>query len=131
MCDGAYVGEEAELLSHGEQSLFRAHFCRWVVVEFGVSDRSEEYGVSFFADFECLFGEGVAHLVDGVCSAESFGVCDFVSKFLCDGREDGNALFHDFGSDAVAGENSNFQFNSFMFVMFLRFSLRFDTAVCY
>ena len=116
--DGAYVGKESQLLAHGEQSLFGTHLGVGVVVELRVADGCEKHGVALHAETEGFFGEGVADLVDGVGSADCILVGQFVTELFTYGLGYGKSLFHDFRSDAVAGQNCQFKFHSVYFLFF-------------
>ena len=105
----AYVGEQSQLLPHGQQPLFRTHLGRRVVVELGVSDSREQHGIRLLADLESLFRERVAHLVDGIRSAKSIFVTHFMSEFPANGSHDIDSLHGYFRSDTIARQYSNFK----------------------
>jgi hypothetical protein len=47
--------------------------------------------------------------------ADSWSIRELMSEFLSDSVQDRNALFHDFRSDAITGQNSDFQIHSLNF----------------
>ena len=113
--DRTDVGKQAELLAHGEQTLFGAHLGRGIVVKLRVTYGCKEHSIGLFAHLECLLGEGVAHLVDGMGTAEGFLVFHFMSELLGYGTHHCHALFHNLGADTIARENCNFQFHILFF----------------
>ena len=108
---GTDVGIEPELLAHGKQALFGADLGRRVVVELRVAHAGKEHGISLLARLVGLFGEGVTHLVDGMCTAEGFLVADFVSELLGYCAEHSHALLHNLGADAITGQYCDFEFH--------------------
>lgn len=62
---GAYVGIQPELFAHGEQSLFRTHFCGRVVVVFRRADGTEQHCVRLHAEAMGLLGIRRACGIDG------------------------------------------------------------------
>ena len=114
---GADVGKQPQLLAHSQQTLLRPHLGSGVVVEAWVSDAGKQYGVGFLTNLEGLFGEGVAHFINGMCAAQCFGEGGFVSESLCCGLQYGHTLFHDFWSDAITGQYSNLEFH-YLYVFF-------------
>ena len=107
----AYVGEETELLAHGEQALFRAHLGGGVVVVFGVAHGGEEHGVGLLARFECLFRERIAAGVDGRCAYKGFAESDFVTELTANSRHHGYALRGNLGADTVTGQYCDVEFH--------------------
>ena len=108
---GAHVGEESQLLPHGQQPLLWAHFGGRVVVEAKIAHGGEEHGVCLHAGLVGILGEGVSHLVYGVGSANGFLVVELMSKLAGDSVKRGHALLHDFRPDAITGQYSDIQFH--------------------
>ena len=116
---GTDVGKQSELLAHGKQSLLGTHLGRWVVVELGVADRCKEHGIGLLADIVGLLGEGIAHLVDGMRTADGFRVTHFMTELLGNSRHHGHALFHNLRADTIASQHSNFQIHNVFVLNFL------------
>ena len=112
---GTDVGIEAQLLAHGQQSLFGTHLGRGVVVELRVAHAGKEHGIGSLARLEGLFGEGVAHLVDGMSAAKRFLVSHLVAELLGDSAEHRHALLHNLGADTITGQDCNLQFHIVIF----------------
>ena len=110
---GADVGVESEAFPHGQEALFGAYAGGGVVVILRVADGGEEDGIGVFAHLIGVFGEGVAHPVDGIRAAGGVFIVDFVSKLFADRGEHVDAHGGDFGADSVTGQYGNFQFHSY------------------
>ena len=103
--DGTDVGKEAELLAHGEETLFGAHLGGRIVVEFCVTNGSEEYGIAIQTELMGLGWIRVTHSIDSMSAANSVFVMEFVAVLLADSFGDLESLGNDFRANAVAGEN--------------------------
>ena len=110
-CHRTDIGIKAELLSHGKKSLLRANLGCRVIVKLRVAYTGEEHSVCLLAHLKGLLRERVAHLIDGVCSAESLLVRHLMSELLCHGVHNGNALLHYLRADTVAGQYCNLEFH--------------------
>ena len=110
----ADVGIEAQPLAHGQQALLGAYLGRGVVVELGVAHTGKEHGIGLLTGLVRLLGEGIAHLVDSMCTAKCFLVTHFVTELLGYSRQDGHALLHNLWSDSVTGQYCNLQFHTFL-----------------
>ena len=108
----SHIGEEAQLLTHGEESCLRTHFQRGVVVEARITDSSEEHSICIHAGLEGLIREWVATCIDSMGTADSLLVFKLMAKLLCHDIEDIDSLRHDLRTDSVAREYSNFQFHN-------------------
>ena len=73
----------------------------------------EEYGVGLLAYAKRLFWERVAYFVDGIGTADSFGVGNVVIETFGYGIHYGHTLCHDFRTYAVAWENCEMNVHGF------------------
>ena len=108
---GTDVGKESEFLAHGQKSLLRANLSIGVVVIFGIAYTGKEDSIGLLAHLEGLFGEGVAHLIYGMCTTESLLEGHLVTKAVGHSLQDGHTLFHNLGTDTITGQYSNIQFH--------------------
>ena len=108
---GTYVGKQSEIFTHSQKALFRAHFCRRVVVETRVAYCGKEYGIGPFACFKRIVRKRVAHRIDGRRTANGFLIFYFMAEFPGDGIHYGNALCHYFRPNPIAGEHCNLKFH--------------------
>lgn len=106
---GPKVCEESEMLSEGEKSGSFGLLVWGEGFPLGAADGSEQDGVRVFADFEGLLGECFSVDVDGDTS--DAGLRGFEREAeLCAGEfENAEGFGHDFRSDSVTGENSDFE----------------------
>ena len=102
---GSEIGEEAEVLAEWEEgSAFRL-FGWGHGFPFRAADGAEEDGGGGFAGGDGFVGEGFAGGVDGGAADELVVEGEGEAVFLAGGFEDGEGSVHDFGADAVAGED--------------------------
>ena len=111
----SYVSIESKLFAHSQQALFGAHLGRRIVVELRVAHACKEHSISRLAHLEGLFGEGVAHLVDGMGAAKGFRISHLVAELLGYCTEHGHALLHNLGADTVTGQNCDVEFHVCLF----------------
>jgi hypothetical protein len=69
------------------------------------ADAAKEDGIGLFAGFDGLFGERLAHGINGGTADEFVVVVEVEAGTAGDGVEDANGFGHDFRADAVAGED--------------------------
>ena len=108
---GAHVGEETQLLPHGQQALLRAHLGGRIIVKAEIAHGGEEHGVGLHAGLVGILGERVSHLVYGVGTANGFLVVELMSELAGNSVKHGHALLHDFWPDAITGQYSDIQFH--------------------
>ena len=108
---GADVGIEAQLLAHGQQTLFGAHLGGGVVVKLGVAHAGKEHSIGLFAYLEGLLGERVANLIYGMSTTKGGLVTYLVAKLLSHGAAHGHALLHNLRTYSVARKDGNFEFH--------------------
>ena len=107
----AHIGKESELLAHGQQTGFRAHLQRGVVVEAGITDSGKEHCVSIHTSLESLVGEGVATSIDAMGAADGFLISKLVAELLRHNVQHIDSLRHNLRSYTVARQNCNFEFH--------------------
>ena len=106
---GAQVGEEAEMLSEREKGRAFGLFVGRKGFPFGAADGAEEDGVGVFADVEGLFWKRFSVDVDGDSADAGFGGIEGEPELgPCD-IENAEGFGHDFRSDSVTGEDSDFE----------------------
>jgi len=76
---------------------------------FRATDGAEKDGIGGPAGFEGIRGQGVALSIDGGATDETFGKIELKREFFADGGEDAKGFGHDFGADAVPGEDCDFK----------------------
>ncbi len=106
---GPEVCEKAEMLSEGEQGRAFGLFVGRKGFPFGSADGSEQDGVGVFADVEGLFREGLSVDVDGDPADAGFGGFEGEPELGTGDFENAQRFGHDFRSDSVTGENSDFE----------------------
>ena len=109
--EGSYradIGEEAELLTHGEQTCLRTNLQCGVVVKTRISNSSEEHGISIHTRLEGLIGERVATSIDGVGAADRLLISEVVTELLCDHIQYVDSLWHDLRANTITRQYSNF-----------------------
>ena len=112
---GTHIGEEAQFLTHGEQTRLWADGQSGIVVEAQIAYGSEEHGIGAHTHLMGAVGIGITTDIDGVGTTDGGLVFKLMSALLGNGVEHGYSLFHDLRSDTIALENRNFQFhNSFV-----------------
>ena len=111
--NGTYVGKEAQLLAHGQESLLGTHFGVGVVVEARIANGREKNSVGILARLQGFFRERIADGVDGGCSAERFCESDLMTKLAANGFHHLDAFGRYFRADSVTGQNCYFQFHCF------------------
>ena len=121
---GTYVGIEAQLLAHGQESLLGTHLGGGIVVELRVAHAGKEHGIGLLARLERLFGEGVSHLVDGMGAAECFLVTNLMAELCGHCAEHGHALLHNLGADSVTGQYCDFQFHIVIYCFDFQFRMQ-------
>ena len=100
------VGEEAELLAQPQQGrAFGAFFLGNRRVAIRQTDRAKQDGVGFFAERERGLRQGLAGRVNARPADGGFGKFQRETKFLFGGAQNLDGFTHDFGADAVAGED--------------------------
>ena len=112
------IGKQAQLLAHGEQSLFRTHLGSRIVVELRMPHSSKEHSIRLHAELEGFLGEWVAYLIDGMGTAESFTIAHLMTKLGGNGVHHSHTLLHNFWPDTITGQYSNFQFHTLYFLFF-------------
>jgi hypothetical protein len=105
---GAEIGEEGEVLAQWKKGGALRLLIGREAFPLGTADRAEENGVGGAACLQRGLGEGVAVGVDGRASDEALGEGELEGEFLGDRGQDAEGFGHDFGTDAVTGEDSNF-----------------------
>ena len=113
-----YVGEEAQLLAHSQQTRFWTHLCRRVVIIFQVAYSSKQHSVSLHTYLMSHLWIWVTHHLHGVSSYECLFIFELMSVFFSYSIQHGYTLFHNLGTYSIARKNSNFEFHkcSIMFV---------------
>ena len=104
--DWTDVGKEAQLLAHGQQALLGTHLGVGVIVELRVTHAGKEHGVGLHTGLESLFGERIAHLVDGICSTDGILVTQLMTELLAHSLGHCQALLHNLWSDAITWQYS-------------------------
>ena len=110
---GADIGKEAQLLAHSQQTLLGTHLGGGVIVKLGVTHGREEHGIGLLAHLEGLFGEGVAHLIDGMSATQGIFVAYVMSKLLTYGGHYIHTHGGYFGADTVTGQHSNLKVHTY------------------
>ena len=105
---GAKVGEASEGLADLQEAGFGTLVGR-EGVEFVVADCAEQDGVAFERGVERRGGEWRAGFGDGDAADEACDEDEVVAAEFGDGAENIGGLLGDFGADAVAGEDCNFE----------------------
>ena len=93
------------MLAQREQgSAFRLNFW-WQAFPFRSANRTEEDGIRLFRGFNGFRWQRVASGIDGGTADELFAAFDAEAELGFDGVENANGFGHDFGANAVAGED--------------------------
>ena len=106
-----HIGIQAQLLAHGQQSLFRAHLGCRVVIILQVANGSKQHGVAPHANLVGSLWIGIAHGINGMRATEGMLILKLMSILHGNCIEYGNTLFHNLRADTIARKNSNFQFH--------------------
>src|SRR5574344_2650743 len=114
-----YIGKEAQFLAHGQQSLFRTHLSRRIIIKFRVTHSSKEHSISVHTCLEGSLWEWINHLIDGMCTADSLLVSKFMTELSSDGFHYSHTLSHNLWSDAITWQHSNFQFHILLIILLL------------
>ena len=109
---GPHIGKEAQLLAHGQQSLFRTYGRRGVVVVPRMPYGGEENCVGTHTHIVGGLGIGVADDIDGMGTTDSLLVFKLMAETLGNGIHHGHALRHYLRAYAVARKYCNLQFHA-------------------
>ena len=99
------VGEQAQGLADAQQALFGTAG-RLDVVPLGAAHGAQIHGIGLPAGFHRSGGQGLAGGVDGRTADEGGHEVEFMAELLGHGFQDGHALGHDLGTDAVTRQQT-------------------------
>ena len=104
---GAEIGEETEVLPEWKKCAALGLDVGRKIFPLGAADGAEEDGIGLFAGCDGVLWERslVVGGVEGGAANEVVAVGDLEIEFCCGGFEDFQGNIHDFGANAVAGEN--------------------------
>ena len=97
------------MLSQGQKGSALRLLIRWQPLPLGTAHRTKQDRVALFAKRQRLGGQRIPRLIDGCATHEGFAQIEtklFKFRALL---KNGDRLSHDFGSDTVTGQNSNFK----------------------
>ena len=103
----AHIGIEAQLFAHSQQSRFRTHLQRGIIVVLQVAHRRKQHGISPHAYVVGSSGISVATRLDGAGTHQCLLVFKLVSALLGYSVHHGHTLFHNLRPDTITRQNSN------------------------
>lgn len=101
----AQIGEEAEMFSQRQQSAALGLLIGRELFPLRAADAAKEDGIGLLAGFHGLFGERLAHGINGGTADEFVVVVEAEAGTAGDGVEDAKGLGHDFRADAISRED--------------------------
>ena len=98
----ANICKEAQLLTHGQQTCFRANLSGWIVVELQRANSCKQHGISLHTNIVRSVGVRIAHLFDGMSATDGGMVNKLVAEFFCYSIKHSHTLFHNLRAYSVA-----------------------------